>query len=346
MASPEDPVGRAPVVPPAAGPDGGSRIRRHRGRVTRAEFEAQVQATRADLTAQVRATRASLEATNDRINARTGRNLLFAVSVGLLLGGVVLVSLVVVKQLFLLIGIALVAFTAYELATALRQAGRRVPRVGSVIAVVALVPITYYGQPDGQWLGLLGGMAFLAIWRVVEQAVPARRTSRRALLGDIGSSVFLLAYVGLLGSFAVLLTAGDGGEWWTLAFLILVVCCDTGAYVAGLNFGKHPMAPTISPKKTWEGFAGAVAAAVIAGILLSVFMIHEAWWFGIVLGLVIVVTATLGDLAESLMKRDLGVKDISSWLPGHGGFLDRLDSVLPSAAAAYALFLIVTGGTS
>ncbi|WP_445445138.1 phosphatidate cytidylyltransferase [Clavibacter sp. km3a] len=346
MARPEDPAERAPVVPPAAGPDGAPRIRRHRGRVTRADFEAQVQATRADLTAQVRATRASLEATNDRINARTGRNLLFAVSVGLLLGGVVLVSLVVVKELFLLIAAALIAFTAYELATALRQAGRRVPRVGSVIACVVLLPVTYFGRPDGQWLGLLGAMAFVALWRVVEQAVPARRTSRRALVGDVGSSLFLLAYVGLLGSFAVLLTAGDDGEWWTLAFLILVICCDTGAYVAGLNFGKHPMAPTISPKKTWEGFAGAVVAAVVAGILLSIFMIRQEWWFGIVLGLVIVVTATLGDLAESLMKRDLGVKDISSWLPGHGGFLDRLDSVLPSAAVAYALFLIVTGGTS
>jgi phosphatidate cytidylyltransferase len=268
------------------------------------------------------------------------------VSVGLLLGGVVLVSLVVVKELFLLIAAALIAFTAYELATALRQAGRRVPRIGSVIACVALLPVTYFGRPDGQWLGLLGAMAFVMLWRVVEQALPARRTSRRALVGDLGSTLFLLGYVGLLGSFAVLLTAGDGGEWWTLAFLILVICCDTGAYVAGLNFGKHPMAPTISPKKTWEGFAGAVVAAVVAGVLLSVFMIQQAWWFGIVLGLVIVVTATLGDLAESLMKRDLGVKDISSWLPGHGGFLDRLDSVLPSAAVAYALFLIVTGASS
>jgi phosphatidate cytidylyltransferase len=343
VASPEDPAERAPVVPPAAGPDGAPRIRRHRGRVTRADFEAQMQATRADLTAQVRATRASLEAKNDRINARTGRNLLFAVTVGLLLGGVVLVSLVVVKELFLLIGTALVAFTAYELATALRQAGRRVPRVGSVIAVVALVPLTYFGRPDGQWLGLLGAMAGLAVWRIVEQAVPSRRTPVRAVVGDVGSSLFLLAYVGLLGSFAVLLTAQEGGEWWTLAFLILVVCCDTGAYIAGLNFGKHPMAPTISPAKTWEGFAGAVVAAVLAGILLSVFMIQQPWWFGIVLGLVIVVTATMGDLAESLMKRDLGVKDISSWLPGHGGFLDRLDSILPSAAVAYALFLIVVG---
>ena len=343
MVSPDDPAERAPVVPPASGPDGAPRIRRHRGRVTRADFEAQVQATRADLSAQVRATRASLEATNDRINARTGRNLLFAVTVGLLLGGVVLVSLVVVKALFLLIAIALMAFTAYELATALRQAGRRVPRVGSVVAVVVLLPLTYFVRPDGQWLGLLGAMAGLALWRVVEQVVPARRTSLRAMTGDIGSSLFLLAYVGLLGSFAVLLTAADGGEWWTLAFLILVVCSDTGAYVAGLNFGKHPMAPTISPKKTWEGFAGAVLAAVVAGALLAVLMIHQPWWFGVIMGLVIVVTATMGDLAESLMKRDLGVKDISSWLPGHGGFLDRLDSILPSAAVAYALFLIVSG---
>ncbi|MFT2689349.1 phosphatidate cytidylyltransferase [Clavibacter zhangzhiyongii] len=315
--------------------------------MTRADFEAQVQATRADLTAQVRATRASLEATNDRINARTGRNLLFAVSVGLLLGGVVLVSLVVVKELFLLIAAALIAFTAYELATALRQASRRVPRVGSVIAV-RRAPARHLLRPartasgwgcSGRWRSWRSGGSS-------SRRCPRGARRARALVGDVGSSLFLLAYVGLLGSFAVLLTAGDGGEWWTLAFLILVICCDTGAYVAGLNFGKHPMAPTISPKKTWEGFAGAVVAAVVAGIPLSVFMIGEEWWFGIVLGLVIVVTATLGDLAESLMKRDLGVKDISSWLPGHGGFLDRLDSVLPSAAVAYALFLIVTGGTS
>jgi phosphatidate cytidylyltransferase len=149
-----------------------------------------------------------------------------------------------------------------------------------------------------------------------------------------------MAYVAFMGAFTVLLTAQDGGQWWTLAFLIVVVAVDTGAYATGVAFGKHPMAPTISPKKTWEGFAGSVAAAVIAGVLLSIFMLHQPWWVGVILAITIVATATSGDLAESLIKRDLGIKDISTWLPGHGGFLDRVDSALLSAAAAYALFLI------
>ena len=162
------------------------------------------------------------------------------------------------------------------------------------------------------------------------------------LLKDLGAGAFIMAYVAFMAGFTVLLTAQDGGQWWTLAFLIVVISVDTGAYATGVAFGKHPMAPTISPKKTWEGFAGSVAAAIIAGVLLAVFMLGQPWWVGVILALTIVATATSGDLAESLIKRDLGIKDISTWLPGHGGFLDRVDSSLLSAAAAYALFLIFT----
>jgi phosphatidate cytidylyltransferase len=147
-------------------------------------------------------------------------------------------------------------------------------------------------------------------------------------------------YVPFLGSFAVLLATQPGGEWWALAFLLVVVSVDIGAYASGLSFGKHPMAPRISPKKTWEGFAGSVVTALVAGVVLSILMLHEPWWFGLIFGAVLVFTATLGDLTESLIKRDLGIKDISTWLPGHGGFLDRLDSILPSAAAAYVMFVI------
>ncbi|MET0974892.1 MAG: phosphatidate cytidylyltransferase, partial [Leifsonia sp.] len=120
----------------------------------------------------------------------------------------------------------------------------------------------------------------------------------------------------------------------------LVIAVDTGAYASGLLFGKHPMAPRISPKKTWEGFAGAVVASLIGGVLLATLMLGMPWWFGLVFGISILLSATIGDLSESLLKRDLGIKDMSSWLPGHGGFLDRLDSILPSAVIAYALFLI------
>ncbi len=137
-----------------------------------------------------------------------------------------------------------------------------------------------------------------------------------------------------------MLVGQDGGEWWTLAFLIVVIAADTGAYASGLAFGKHPMAPVISPKKTWEGFAGAAVATTVAGVLLGLFMLDQPWWFGLIFGVAILLSATLGDLAESLIKRDIGIKDMSSWLPGHGGFLDRLDSILPSAAVAFVFYLI------
>ncbi|MCU1412477.1 MAG: phosphatidate cytidylyltransferase [Rhodoglobus sp.] len=281
-------------------------------------------------------------AANDKINARTGRPLLRAIGVGLLLGGSLLVSLLIIKELYMVFAGALVAFVAYELATALRSAGRDVPRIPTVVAAVAVVPATFYWLDDGHWWVTLGGIAVVGIWRLVELVRPSARATPKNVLLDLGAGAFILIYVAFMAGFTVLLTAQDGGQWWTLAFLIVVVAVDTGAYASGLAFGKHLMAPTISPKKTWEGFAGSVAAALIAGILLAVFMLQQPWWVGVILALAMVLTATSGDLAESLIKRDLGIKDISSFLPGHGGFLDRLDSALLSGAVAYALFLIFT----
>lgn len=286
---------------------------------------------------------AQARATNDKINARTGRPLLRAIGVGLLLGGSLLVSLLIVKELYMLFAGALVAFVAYELATALRSAGRDVPRIPTVIAAVAVVPATFFWLDAGHWWVSLAGIGVIVLWRLIEQVVqPDGRTTAKGLLLDFGAGALIMIYVAFMAGFTVLLTAQDGGQWWTLAFLIVVVSVDTGAYASGLAFGKHLMAPTISPKKTWEGFAGSVAAALIAGVLLAIFMLHQPWWVGVILALAMVVTATSGDLAESLIKRDLGIKDISSFLPGHGGFLDRLDSALLSGAVAYALFLIFT----
>jgi len=279
-------------------------------------------------------------AANDKINARTGRPLLRAIGVGLILGGSLLVSLLILKELYMLFAGALVAFVAYELATALRSAGRDVPRIPTVVAAVAVVPATFYWGDEGHWWVTLGGIAVIAVWRLIELVRPSARASSKNVLLDLGAGAFIMIYVAFMAGFTVLLTAQDGGQWWTLAFLIVVVAVDTGAYASGLAFGKHLMAPTISPKKTWEGFAGSVAAALLAGILLAIFMLQQPWWVGVILALAMVLTATSGDLAESLIKRDLGIKDISSFLPGHGGFLDRLDSALLSGAVAYALFLI------
>ena len=281
-------------------------------------------------------------ATNDKINARTGRPLFRAIGVGLLLGGSLLVSLLIVKELYMVFAGALIAFVAYELATALRSAGRDVPRVPTLVAAVAVVPAAFYWLDSGHWWVTLGGIAVISLWRLVELARPSGRATPKNVLLDLGAGAFIMIYVAFMAGFTVLLTAQPGGQWWTLAFLIVVVSVDTGAYASGLAFGKHLMAPTISPKKTWEGFAGSVAAALLAGILLAIFMLQQPWWVGVILALAMVLTATSGDLAESLIKRDLGIKDISSFLPGHGGFLDRLDSALLSGAVAYALFLFFT----
>ena len=309
-------------------PDGPSPRLKKRGK-SRAEFEATV----ADIEAQVRAT-------NARIEKRTGRNLPLAIVIGLGLGFGLLFSLIVVKDVFVLFAGALLVFTAFELASALRFAGRDVPRIPTVIAALAVGPASFYWLEDGHWLVTLGGMALVTLWRLAETIWPAHRAPRDELVKDLFAGVLVQAYVVFLGSFALLLTGREDGQWWTLAFLIVVISTDTGAYASGLLLGKHPMAPRISPKKTWEGFAGSVTAAVIAGVLVAVLMLDQPIWLGLLFGVSIALTATLGDLTESLIKRDLGIKDISTWLPGHGGFLDRLDSVLPSAAAAYAFYLV------
>lgn len=311
-----------------------------RAEATREEIRAQVTATSAELRAQMKATRAQIDHANEVIEKRTGRNLPLAILIGLAMGFAMLFSLIVVKELFMIVAAFLIGFAAFELASALRSSGRRVPRWPTVIAALVTVPAAFYLNDSGKWFATLAGIAFVVLWRVAELANPRRRGPWREVWLDLAAGTFIQIYIPFLASFAVLLAAKPGGEWWTLAFLILVISVDTGAYATGLTFGKHPMAPRISPKKTWEGFAGSVAAAFLAGILVSIFMIHEPWWFGFVFGAVIVMTATIGDLTESLIKRDLGIKDISTWLPGHGGFLDRMDSIVVSSAAAYVLFLI------
>ena len=308
----------------------------------RADFDARAQAARHDLENQIRSRRAQLGARNEKLTARTGRNLPAAIAVGVGLGAAVLLSLIFEPAFFMIVAGALIGSLCFELTSALRFAGRDVPRLPSVLVGLAMVPLAFVFGVQGQWLGLLGGVLVVSLWRVAELVRPSHRKPASVVWRDIGAGAFVQIYCSFLGSFMLVLAAEPNGANWTLATLIIVIAVDTGAYATGLNFGKHPMAPRISPKKTWEGFAGSVAASLIAAVLTSWLMLDEPWWFGFVLGGVIIVTATIGDLSESLIKRDLGIKDISTWLPGHGGFLDRLDSTLPSAAAAYALYLLVT----
>jgi len=307
---------------------------------TPSDFEAKAQAAVADIEGQLREAKAQFDATTEKITRRSGRNLFAAIGIGVLLGGAFLVSLIFFKWLFILFGAGLIGFTVFELASALRFAGRDVPRVASTVVGVATVPVAFFFHVEGLWIAVIGAAVAVTLYRLVEQAIPSRRTSARDLLLDVGAGAFIQVYVTFLGGFYVALTGQDGGEWWTLAAIIIVVAADTGAYATGLAIGRHKLAPTISPGKTWEGLGGAALVALLAGVLLGLFMIGEPWWAGALLGAVLLLTGTAGDLIESLIKRDLGIKDISSWLPGHGGFLDRLDSILPSGAIAYLFFLV------
>lgn len=309
-------------------------------RTSRDEFRAQVHARKADLERQFEASKAQFDQAQEKIKARTGRNLILAIIIGLAFGGALLLSLLVIKELFMLFAVVIAAFASYELAQALRKGDFHVPRIPTVAVAVAAVPIAYYGGAGGQLLAVLAGILIVSVWRLIEQAVPSHRRSGSLLLRDLTAGAFVQGYVTFLATFAVVLTAAEGGQWWTLAFIVTAVAADTGAYAFGLMFGKHPMAPVISPKKTWEGFAGGAAASLVAGVLLSTLMLGNTWWFGLIFGAAIFLSASLGDLVESLIKRDIGIKDMSSWLPGHGGFLDRLDSILPSAAVAFVAFRI------
>lgn len=302
------------------------------------EFQEQLHASQLELQAQFKHARDQFDATNELIKKRSGRDLLSAILVGLLLGGGMLASLIFLKVLFVPFTAVLVGLATAELASALRIAGREVPRIPTVIAAVLLMPAMYFLDGSGRWFALMAAVALVWLWRLAQALPRERRVPARNLGLDLLVGAFVQLYVSLLAGFALVLTAQPGGQWWTVAFLVIVVVADTGAYASGLIFGKHRMAPRISPKKTWEGFAAAAVFALIAGVLLAVLMLDQPWWVGLILGGALALSAVLGDLIESLIKRDIGVKDMSSRLPGHGGVLDRLDSILPSAVVAYALY--------
>ncbi|WP_261164136.1 phosphatidate cytidylyltransferase [Microbacterium sp. Marseille-Q6965] len=281
--------------------------------------------------------REQFEATNERIKQRTGRDLLLAILTGLLLGALVLASLLFVKWTFVILAVAAAGLATFELVRALQTGGRRIDVVPQLVAVPLILLPAFASAHWLHWTALFGAVFLIVVWRLLVQMAARDGRTYGDVFADVLASGLVPVYVSLLASLALALLRQPEGEWWVLAFLITAIAADTGAYAAGLAFGRHAMAPRISPKKTWEGFAGAALAALAAGALLAEFLLGLPWWSGLVFGAVILATATVGDLGESMLKRDLGIKDMSSWLPGHGGVLDRLDSILLSAAAAYAL---------
>ena len=271
-------------------------------------------------------------------HGRAGRDLKAAIGSAVVLLGAVALSLFFWKTAFMFIVAAAVAVAIWELRKGLLAKDIDLPEQPLMLGGVVMVVVAYvWGAPALASATAVTGLATM-LWLL-----------RRGIDGYVNNAtaaIFTLFYVPFLGSFVALMLAeggrtgagiDDDGVAGIITFILVTIASDTGGYVAGVLFGKHPMAPIISPKKSWEGFGGSIVFTVAAGVVLVVLLLDGDWWVGVALGAIAVVMATLGDLCESVMKRDLGIKDMSQVIPGHGGLMDRLDSLLATIAPIWLL---------
>jgi phosphatidate cytidylyltransferase len=264
---------------------------------------------------------------------RAGRNLPIAIAVGVSLGAVLLASLLFRKEGFVAVVIVAGCIAVWELRGGLARGRINVPLVPSIFGAVAMIGASFVR--GGQALTICFGLTCIAVllWCVMDGVQGSIR--------DITGGIFVAAYVPLLASFSILLLAEHDGAKRVIVFIGVTICSDIGGFVVGVIAGRHPMAPSVSPKKSWEGAAGSVVACVIAGVATVMVMLGGSWLAGAILGLAVAVSATIGDLTESTIKRDLGIKDLGSILPGHGGVMDRMDSLLLSAPVAWAILTVL-----
>ncbi|MGY1803619.1 phosphatidate cytidylyltransferase [Blastococcus sp. SYSU D00922] len=274
-----------------------------------------------------------LPVTERPAGGRAGRDLRAAIGVGVSLVALILASLFIWRPAFLAVLVAAILVAVWELTKALGAGRFHPPLVPLLVGALLMEGLAWTRGPTGLVVGFLLTSLAVVLWRLGHG--PA------GYLNDAASGILVALYVPLLAGFAVLLLVPDDGAWRVIAFIATVIASDVGGYAAGVMFGKHPMAPSISPKKSWEGFAGSVAACMLIASAFVVLGLDGPWWGGLVFGAALAVSATVGDLGESLIKRDLGIKDMGNLLPGHGGIMDRLDSLLPSAAVAYLLLSVL-----
>ena len=263
---------------------------------------------------------------------RTGRNLPVAVLVGLGLGGLAILSLLTVKAAFLGYVAVAVGIALWELTRAAAQRQVSLPVIPVAAGGAVTLVLAYWK----------GERAALACFMITVIVIMAWRLTggTDGYLRDVTAGVFALTYLPLPACFVAFMLVTHDGPQRTMVFLILTVCSDVGGYFAGITIGRHLMAPAISPKKTWEGFGGSAFACLLAGAITVPTMLHGAIWQGLLLGAAALMAAALGDLVESMIKRDLAIKDMGTVLPGHGGILDRIDSLLIAAPVVWVLLLV------
>lgn len=282
---------------------------------------------------------------------KAGRNLPAAIIVGVAMLVSVLVGLLLIPLAFVLLVTVFAVFGVWEVSRAMGVRGIHMPIVPVLVGSLAMPLVAYFGGTESLMFALTGSAVAVLLWRSLEPAEGAAQS--------IFAGIFTLCWVPFFISFAILplhaaetvptalIWPGASVPFEALQIavtLLLVVANDTFGYLVGVLFGRHPMAPKISPKKSWEGFAGSIAGAMVVGLLASLLLLDMPWWSGLIIAAGLVAAATAGDLAESMVKRELGIKDMSSILPGHGGMMDRLDSILFASPVAYLLFLLLGHG--
>jgi phosphatidate cytidylyltransferase len=270
---------------------------------------------------------------------RGGRNLPVAIGVGLALLGLVGASLLLVKEVFVLVALAAVALSLWELAHAFGRRGITLPLLPLLVGAAGILVSAYVAGEEALLVSFVLTVGGVVVWRVID-------SGGAGALRDSTAAVFAAAWLPFLGGFVMLMLAMPDGARRVLLFVLLAVASDVGGYVAGVLFGRHPLAPSVSPKKTWEGLGGSVLLSCLVGAAGTTWLLGGEPLVGVGLGLATVAAATLGDLAESLIKRDLELKDMGTLLPGHGGVLDRLDSLLLTAPVVHLVLLAALPGGS
>ncbi|WP_082895111.1 phosphatidate cytidylyltransferase [Rhodococcoides kroppenstedtii] len=264
--------------------------------------------------------------------SRAGRDLPAAIAVGVALGVMLIVVLVFVPIAFVGVAAVAIAVASWEVTKRLREADIAVPRIPLILGGQAVIWLTLPLGATGAFSAFGAAVLVIMVWRLLSGGL---HEPPRNYLRDCAVSIFVLSWLPLFGAFAALLCQGDDGGARVLVLMIAVVCSDVGGYAAGVLFGRHPMAPAISPKKSWEGLGGSLLLCVVGSALTVGFLLDANPLIGVLLGVLVVFSATLGDLVESQVKRDLRIKDMGTMLPGHGGLMDRLDSVLPSVLVTW-----------
>ncbi len=274
-----------------------------------------------------------LHSINEAINKKAGRKLLPSIGVGLSLISLVWFALSYQREIFAIVVAIAVVLGVREIVRAFAAHSITVSFNGLALAAI--------GLSYAAWNGGVAGLAIATAIAFPLLLIRALVQGPEGFVAKATGTTFALLYLPFLAGFLILLARPSTGFQRVMTFMVLVGCNDTFGYIVGVLMGKHPLVPKISPKKTWEGLAGSTVFTVVGGCLAFKYIMDMHWWIGIIVGLMIVFTATCGDLIESAMKRDMSLKDMGSLLPGHGGMLDRLDSVVLSAPAMWLALELV-----